>query len=279
MRVDAHQHFWRYDPGEYPWITDELAAIRRDYMPEDLLPLLRSMGFDGCVAVQARQSVEETRWLLELADEHPFILGVVGWVDLTASGVREQLELWARHPKLKGIRHLLQDEPDDAYMLRPDFRRGLAALGEFGLTYDLLLFPRHLPYAVRLVEEFDEQPFVVDHLAKPPIKAKEISPWREDIQRLARFENVYCKLSGMVTEADWRRWRPEDFVPYLDVVLEAFGPKRLMIGSDWPVCTLAGEYEPVMSIVIDYIARLSKDEQEAILGQNAVRFYKLDVPG
>jgi len=276
VRIDAHQHFWRYRPEEYPWITDKLAAIRRDYMPSDLRPLLEAAGFQGCVAVQARPTLEETRWLLRLAEEHSFIQGVVGWVDLTADDVRGQLEPFARHPRLKGIRHLLQDEPDDAYMLRPDFRRGLRILGEFGLTYDLLVFPRHLPYAVRLVQELDEQPFVVDHLAKPPIKAKEISPWREEIRRLAHFDNVYCKLSGMVTEADWSAWRPEDFTPYLDVVLEAFGPKRLMIGSDWPVCTLAGEYEPVMAIVIDYISRLSQDEQEAILGENAVRFYKLD---
>lgn len=275
MRIDAHQHFWRYDPTEYPWITDQLAAIRRDYMPEDLQPLLEANGFDGCVAVQARQTLEETRWLLQLADEHPFIKGVVGWVDLSAADVREQLAPFAGHPKLKGIRHLLQDEPDDAYMLRPEFRRGLAVLGELGLTYDLLLFPRHLPYAVQLVQEFDEQPFVVDHLAKPYIKAGAISPWREEIQRLARYENVYCKLSGMVTEADWHHWRPGDFTPYLDVALEAFGPRRLMIGSDWPVCTLAGEYEPVMAIVVDYIERLSATEREAILGGTATAFYRL----
>lgn len=275
MRIDAHQHFWRYDPTEYPWITDQLAAIRRDYMPEDLQPLLEANGFDGCVAVQARQTLEETRWLLQLADEHPFIKGVVGWVDLSAADVREQLAPFAGHPKLKGIRHLLQDEPDDAYMLRPEFRRGLAVLGELGLTYDLLLFPRHLPYAVQLVQEFDEQPFVVDHLAKPYIKAGAISPWREEIQRLARYENVYCKLSGMVTEADWHHWRPGDFTPYLDVALEAFGPRRLMIGSDWPVCTLAGEYEPVMAIVVDYIERLSATERQAILGGTATAFYKL----
>jgi len=276
VRIDSHQHFWIYEPKEYPWITDELAAIRKDYLPEDLRPLLESLGFDGCVAVQARPSTRETQWLLELADEHSFIKGVVGWVDLTAPDVREQLEEFARHPKLKGIRHLLQDEPDDAYMLRPDFKRGIGVLGEMGLVYDLLLFPRHLPYAVELVSQFPEQQFVLDHLAKPPIKEGRLSPWREEIRRLAALPNVVCKLSGMVTEADWHGWRKEDFTPYLDVVLEAFGPRRLMIGSDWPVCTLAGEYRPVMEIVIDYISQLSEDEQADILGRNAVRVYRLE---
>lgn len=276
MRIDAHQHFWVYHAAEYPWMTDELAAIRRDYLPEDLRPLLESLGFDGCIAVQARPAIRETLWLLQLADEHPFIKGVVGWVDLTAADVKAELEAFARHPKLKGIRHLLQDEPDDAYMLRPDFRRGIAALGELGLVYDLLLFPRHLPYAVKLVGEFEHQPFVLDHLAKPPIKEGTLSPWREEIRRLAAFPNVSCKLSGMVTEADWHAWRREDFTPYLDVVLEAFGPQRLMIGSDWPVCTLAGEYRPVMEIVLDYISRLSPKEQADIIGRNAVRIYHLE---
>ena len=276
MRIDAHQHFWEYDPAEYPWITDRLATIRRDYHPADLSPLLESIGFDGCVAVQARASLEETRWLLELADRHDFIKGVVGWVDLTAPDVKEQLELFGGHPKLKGIRHLLQDEPDDAYMLRPEFRRGIAVLGEMGLAYDLLLFPRHLPYAVQLVQEFDSQLFVLGHLAKPHIKEGLISPWREEIRRLAASENVSCKLSGMVTEADWQAWRPGDFTPYLDIVVEAFGPRRLLIGSDWPVCTLAGEYGPVMEIVIDYIEQLNAEEQEAILGGNACRIYRLD---
>lgn len=276
MRIDSHQHFWIYDPAEYPWITEQLAPIRRDYLPADLAPLLEELGFDGCVAVQARPTLQETRWLLDLADQNAFVKGVVGWVDLTAADVDEQLDLFGGHPKLKGIRHLLQDEPDDAYMLRPDFRRGLSALGRRGLVYDLLLFPRHLPHAIQLVQAFPDQPFVLDHLAKPRIKEGLLSPWQDDIRRLARFDNVVCKLSGMVTEADWDDWKPADFHPYLDVVLEAFGPERLMIGSDWPVCTLAGEYRPVMKIVLDYIGRLSASEQEAILGGTARRVYRLD---
>lgn len=276
MRIDSHQHFWVFDPAEYPWITDQLGKIRRDYLPADLAPLLRETGFDGCVAVQARTTLEETRWLLQLADENEFIKGVVGWVDLTAADVDEQLGRFDGQFKLKGIRHVLQDEPDDAYMLRPDFRRGIRTLKDRGLVYDLLLFPRHLPYAIELVQEFDDQPFVLDHLAKPHIKEGLLSPWQEEIRRLAAFENVSCKLSGMVTEADWYNWRPADFTPYLDVVLEAFGPKRLLIGSDWPVCTLAGEYRPVMKIVLDYISQLTSAEQEAILGGNAQRIYRLD---
>lgn len=273
MRIDAHQHFWVYKPEEYPWIGEGMDVLRRDYLPADLEPLLKSVGFDGSMVVQARQSLEETEWLLELADRHPAILGVVGWVDLCSPRVREELERFAGHPKMKGVRHLVQDEPDDAFMLREDFQRGLGLLEAFGLTYDLLLFPRHLPVAVKLVEAFPDQPFVLDHLAKPNIRDGEIEPWREELRRLASYENVYCKLSGMVTEAAWGRWTPEDFHPYLDVALEAFGSERLMIGSDWPVCTLSGAYQPVMEIVLEYVRTLSETEQDQILGANCAAFY------
>ncbi|MGC2402008.1 MAG: amidohydrolase family protein [Acidobacteriaceae bacterium] len=275
MRLDSHQHFWHYDPQELAWITEGMEALKGDFLPKDLEPLLAAIHFDGCIAVQARQNLEETRWLLELAGQHSFIKGVVGWVDLRSENLREQLETFTAHPKLAGVRHVLHDEPDDRFMLLPEFRRGIAQLKEFGLAYDLLLFPKHLPFAVQLVEEFPEQRFVLDHIAKPRIAEGLISPWQGDLQRLAKFPNVYCKLSGMVTEAKWKQWRPDDFHRYLDVVFEAFGAQRLMIGSDWPVCTLSREYQPVMQIVTDYLKKLSAELQAAVLGENCLRFYRV----
>jgi L-fuconolactonase len=230
-------------------------VLRRDYLPEELQPLLQVIGFDGTIAVQARQRLEETEWLLKLAEEHDFIKGVVGWVDLRSPELHGQLERYAKHPQLAGVRHVLHDEPNDHFMRLPEFRRGIAQLREFGLTYDLLLFPKHLPVAVELVAEFPAQPFVLDHIAKPAIREGQVSPWREDLMRLAQFPNVLCKLSGMVTEAKWNQWRPEDFHRYLEVVFEAFGPDRLMIGSDWPVCTLSGSYTGTMvSVIARFVA-------------------------
>jgi L-fuconolactonase len=277
MRIDSHQHFWNYRPSEHTWMTDQMAVLKQDFLPRDLEPLLESIQFDGCVAVQARQNLEETRWLLELAEEYPFIQGVVGWVDLRSEQLRAQLEGFAGHSRLVGVRHVVHDEPDDLFILRPEFRRGIAQLREFGLAYDLLLFPKHLPIAVQLVEEFPQQAFVLDHIAKPAIGEGTISPWREDLRRLAKFPNVFCKLSGMVTEAKWKRWQPGDFDRYLDVVFEAFGPSRLMIGSDWPVCALSGDYRAAMNIVIDYVQRLPAETRAAILGETCAEFYKIGV--
>ncbi len=276
MRLDSHQHFWTYRPDHQVWMTDEMQVLRRDYLPGELQPLLQSIQFDGTIAVQARQMVGETAWLLELADVHDFIKGVVGWVDLQSPELRSQLETYSGHPKLVGVRHVVHDEPDDKFMLRPEFRRGIAQLREFGLTYDLLLFPKHLPVAVTLVAEFPDQPFVLDHIAKPVIREGQMSPWREDLQRLAQFPNVWCKLSGLVTEATWQQWQPEDFHRYLDIVVAAFGPGRLMIGSDWPVCTLSGTYGDTMKIVTDYIRKLPTEIREGILGGNCARFYGLN---
>ena len=273
MRIDAHQHFWIYNPREYGWMGSGMEILKRDFLPPDLAPLLESAGIDGTVAVQARQCIEESRWLLELADQSPFIKAVVGWVDLCSPKVDEQLTAFARHSQFRGVRHVLHDEPDDRFMLREDFVRGLGCLAKHKLTYDLLLFPSHLPVACELVKQFPNQPFVVDHLAKPLIKAHELSPWAVDIRRLASFSNVFCKVSGMVTEADWRHWKPADFTPYLDVIFECFGPRRVMVGSDWPVCTLAGNYSQVMRIPADYLGELSTDEQAAVWGENAQRFY------
>jgi L-fuconolactonase len=276
MRIDSHQHFWHYSPTEHTWMSDSMSAIRRDFLPEDLQPLLASLNFDGCIAVQARQSLEETRWLLDLADRFSFIKGVVGWLDLCSPELPYQLEQFARHPKLLGVRHVVQDEPDDEFVLRPEFRRGIAQLREFDLIYDLLLFPKHLPAAVRLVEEFPDQPFVLDHIAKPSIAQGLISPWREHLQWLAQFPNVSCKLSGMVTEAKWQQWQPEDYRPYLDTVSEAFGSNRLMIGSDWPVCLLSSDYASTMQLVIEYIQQFPEEAQASILGGNCARFYGID---
>ncbi|GAB4566077.1 MAG: amidohydrolase family protein [Anaerolineae bacterium] len=275
MRIDSHQHFWRYNAGEYGWISEEMGALRRDFLPVHLKPLLETAGLEGSVAVQARQSLEETAWLLELADQHPWIQGVVGWVDLRSPEVEAQLERFAAHPKMRGVRHVVQDEPDDRFLLRDDFRRGLRLLSRYGLTYDILIFPRHLTAAIELVQQFPDQPFVLDHIAKPFIKAKVMEPWASQIRHLARYPNVYCKVSGMVTEADWAYWEIDDFRPYLDVVFEAFGAQRIMFGSDWPVCTVAASYCQVADIVHDYTRSLSPDEREAVWGGTAERFYGL----
>jgi L-fuconolactonase len=275
MRLDAHQHFWKYNAADYGWINDDMAAIRRDYLPHDLEPLLANSGFDGSIAVQAQHSVDEMRWLLDLARENEFIKGVVGWVDLCAPSLRDQLEEFSGNKRLVGIRHVVQSEPDDEFMLRPDFRRGIAQLADFGLAYDLLLYPRHLPVAARLVAEFPSQTFVLDHIAKPAIAAGLLEPWRRDITALAAFPNVSCKLSGMVTEARWSQWTAADFEPCLDTVIAVFGVERLMIGSDWPVCTVAGGYASVMNIVKNYIAAHTPAQQEAILGGNCARIYQL----
>ncbi len=261
MHIDAHQHFWRYDQREYGWIDESMAALRRDFLPADLKPELERNEFQGCVAVQARQTLEETRWLLELAERAPFILGVVGWVDLRSPRLRFELERLAGKPKLVGVRHIVQSEPDERFLLQPDFLRGIALLEEFDLAYDILIYPR--------------QRFVLDHLAKPPIKSGNLDSWVRGIRELASFPNLFCKVSGLVTEADWQAWKPEDMRPCLDVAFECFGPNRLMIGSDWPVCTLAAPYSRVIDLVNNYLGKYSAEEREAVLGGNAATFWRL----
>jgi L-fuconolactonase len=274
MRIDSHQHFWRYNPEEYPWIKLEW-PIRRSYLPEDLALELEPYQMDGCVAVQARQTLLESQWLLELADHSPFIKGVVGWVDLCAPDVAEQLGRFAAHPKFVGVRHVLQDEADDNYMLDLHFQRGISQLRQFDLKYDLLIFPRQLPAAIRLVSAFPKQPFVLDHIAKPPIKEGVLAPWREYLQQLATLPNVCCKVSGLITEANWGRWHPSQFKPYLDVVFDAFGPDRVMFGSDWPVALLAGTYQQVFELVRQYVTTLGAGIEAGFFGDNAVNFYQL----
>jgi L-fuconolactonase len=275
LKIDAHQHFWQFDPGRDNWITDEMAVIRRDFLPQDLQPVLQQHGFDGCVAVQADASAAENVFLLEQAQVHDFIKGVVGWLDLRAADVADQLAALQQHPKLKGFREILQGAADPALMLQPAFKRGLGQLRRFGYTYDILIYANQLQYLPSFVGSFPDQPFVVDHLAKPAIKNQDITDWRREIQALAAHENVYCKVSGLVTEADWRHWQPADFRPYLDAVVAAFGPERLLYGSDWPVCLVAASYTQTLTLVLDYFASFSPAEQNLIFGGNAVKFYNL----
>ena len=279
MHIDSHQHFWRYSEAEYPWIGAGMERIARDFLPADLAAVAKPQCVGGSVAVQARQSLVESRWLLELADADPFVRGVVGWVDLRDPDVVRQLEPLAAHPRFVGVRHVVQDEPDNRFLIGEAFVRGLKQLRRFDLTYDLLLYPEQLPAAVELVGMLPEQPFVLDHLAKPRIAQgaawSGFAGWRRDIEALAAHDNVMCKVSGMVTEAAWRGWKPADFVPSLDVVLTAFGPERLMFGSDWPVCLVAAEYADVVGIVRDYFGRATVDEQAGIFGDTVTRFYGL----
>ncbi len=272
MRIDAHQHFWKYHAGEYGWIPPG-SPLQRDWLPEHLAPLLATAGLEGCIAVQARQTLEESRWLLHLAERSPIIKGVVGWVDLRNAGVASQLEELARYTRFVGVRHVAQDEPDDRFLVGAEFTRGISQLAEFGLTYDLLVFPRQLPAAIELVRRFPEQPFVLDHSAKPSIKTGTLSPWREQMVELARSPNVFCKVSGLVTEADHRHWQSGDFTPFLEIIFEAFGLDRIMYGSDWPVCLLAASYERQLEIVRHHVSAVSEIEQTKIFGGNAARFY------
>jgi L-fuconolactonase len=277
MKIDAHQHFWRYSAAEYPWIPVG-SPLERDWLPADLARLQRPLGFDGSIAVQARQSLAESDWLLGLADADPRVLGVVGWVDLRSPDVDRDLERLARHPKFVGVRHVVQDEPDDQFLLRPDFLRGIERLKAYDLTYDVLIYPRQLPAAIRFVERFPELPMVLDHIAKPFIKAGTIEPWRSQILELARFPNLLCKVSGMVNEADHQSWKASDFQPFLETVVAAFGPERLMFGTDWPVCRLAATYESVEGLVRDFVRGWSPEQSEAFWGGNCARFYGVSAP-
>lgn len=273
MRIDAHQHFWHYDEG-MEWITEEMSAIRKDFLPGDLSPLLEQEAMEGCIAIQADQSAGETDFLLQCAEKNNFVKGVVGWIDLQAADIKEQLSAYRANTKLKGFRHVLQSEAPE-FMLYPGFVNGIAALHDFAFTYDLLIFPQHLPAALELVKKFPQQAFVVDHIAKPNIREGLAVEWKKGIKAIAEHENVYCKISGMVTEADWQKWKQDDFIPYLDVVTEAFGTNRLMYGSDWPVCLVAASYAEIAAIVKKYFCSFSADEQAAVFGGNVSRFYHL----
>lgn len=275
VRIDAHQHFWQFDPVRDSWITDDMAVIQRDFLPQHLQPVLQANGFDGCVLVQADQSEVQNDFMLQQAAAAPFIKGVVGWVDLQHASVEDRLAYYKQFSLIKGFRHVLQGEADRQLMLKPAFMNGISKLASFGFTYDILIFPDQLPYVPALVQVFPNQAFVIDHIAKPGIKAGEIVQWEKDMRQVAQYPNVYCKVSGMVTEADWQRWKADDFKPYLDALTAAFGIDRLLYGSDWPVCLVAGSYEKMLSIVADYYASFSASEQALFFGQNAARFYQL----
>jgi L-fuconolactonase len=272
--IDSHQHFWHYNAVKHDWIDDEMAIIRKDFLPEDLQPILKENNIEGCVAVQADQTEEETNFLIALAQTNNFIKGVVGWVDLRAENVQSRLAHYHQYPIVKGFRHILQGEEPE-FMLSKEFKNGIAALQEFNFNYDLLLFPKHLKAAKTLVEEFPNQRFVIDHISKPLIKSGEIEEWKKDIATIAKNQNVSCKISGMVTEADYHNWKKEDFAPYLDVIIENFGINRILFGSDWPVCLVAASYKKMQEIVGDYFSTYSEKEQELFFRTNTVNFYQL----
>lgn len=273
MTIDSHQHFWTFDPIRDSWITDDMSVIQRNFYPEDLQPTLQQNGIDACVAVQADQSLGETRFLLDLAAKNDFVKAVVGWIDLQDDAIDEQLSEWKSEKKLVGFRHVLQAELDTEYMLRPSFLRGISKLKNHEFTYDILIFPKHLATAQKFVAQFPDQPFVIDHIAKPYIKAGLIDEWKRDIKSLAKFENLQCKVSGIITEADWKSWTYEQIKPFLDVVFEAFRTNRIMFGSDWPVCLVAGDYSQVKGIIETYIKGFSVSEKCKVFGENAAKFY------
>jgi len=274
MQIDAHQHFWKFNPIRDTWIDDSMQIIRRDFLPQDLKPILNTNNIDGCVVVQADQSEAETDFLLDCAVKNSFIKGVVGWVDLRSKNVEERLEHYSKNSLFKGVRHIVQAEAND-FMLGKDFQNGISKLEKFNLTYDILVFPSQLNAAIALVNKFPNQKFVVDHLAKPYIKAGEIDTWKTRMNELAKAPNVFCKMSGMVTEADLKQWKITDFTPYLDVVFSVFGTDRILYGSDWPVCLIAAVYKEQLSIVRNYFKDFSKEEQSKVFGINAVEFYNL----
>jgi len=274
MKIDAHHHFWKYDPPQYAWIDESMTVIRRDFLPEELRHEIAKVGIQGVVSVQARQTLEETDWLLDLADEHDFVHGVVGWVPLAGGDVREHLDRLSARPKLKSVRHIIQDEPDE-FILRNDFNAGVGLLAAYHLAYDILIYERQLPQAVEFVDRHPNQVFVLDHLAKPRAKEDAVEPWRANIRRIAERENVFCKLSGLVTEADWKGWTEGQLSVYLGTVIDAFGPRRVMFGSDWPVCLLAASYERWHAVVSAFCAKLSADEQDRIFGGTAIEAYRL----
>ena len=275
MKIDSHHHFWKYSEEEYPWIGDSMAALRRDFLPAHLKAEIAALGIDGVVSVQARQTVGETEWLLSLADGNDFIKGVVGWVPLAEPGVRDAVAKFAANRKLRAVRHVVQDEPDDRFILGADFNRGVSVLKDFGLVYDILIFERQLVPSIEFVDRHPQQVFVLDHIAKPRIGDNAIEPWRANIRELARRPNVFCKVSGMVTEADWKTWSEKQLRPYFDVVIEAFGPRRLMFGTDWPVCLAASGYARWVDVVRKFASGISAEEQEWLFGKTAVLAYGL----
>jgi L-fuconolactonase len=274
-KIDSHQHFWKYHPVKDAWITDDMKVIQRNFLPYDLKPILAENGINGCVAIQADQSEEETFFILELAENNDFIKGVVGWIDFRANDLASRLDYFSKFKKLKGFRHIVQAETEDDFLLRADFCNGIAQLQQYNFTYDLLILPKHLPYALEFVERFPNQKMVIDHLAKPDFKQTDCAEWEKGIRAIAKCENVHCKVSGLVTEADWKHWKTTDFTYCLDVATEVFGMNRLLFGSDWPVSLLAAYYGQTLEIVQEYYSKFSIQEQEKFWGGNAITFYNL----
>ena len=277
LKIDAHQHFWLYSPARDQWINNDMAILQGDFMPEHLQPILEHYDFQGTVVVQSDQSLAENLFQLENAEKHPFIKAVVGWVDMQAPDLEAQLQAYQQYPKLKGFRSMLQSDPDRSLMLRPDFQAGIAKLQTYGYTFDVLVLPDQLKYAEALVAAFPEQRFVLNHLGKPNIRLRQFEDWVADIKALAAHKNVYCKVSGMVTEADLTRWKFEDFKPYIDTIFECFGMERVMYGSDWPVCRLAATFGEVMEILENYTANFTNAERALFWAKNAIRFYNINM--
>ena len=275
MIIDSHQHFWNYEPEKHSWIDDEMSVIRRDFLSDDLQKVFDENGVDACVAVQADQTTEETDFLISLAENNNFIKGVVGWVDLRSESIEEDLLKYKKYDVVKGFRHVVQEEQDHNFMLRPEFLNGIELLGKYNLCYDILIFPHQLVAALELVNKFPNQKFVIDHIAKPYIKDGFFEGWAVMMREIAKNQKVYCKISGMITEADYKTWTPEQVHPYMKLVLESFGAGRVMYGSDWPVCLVAGNYSIVKALVTDFISDLSQEQQNAIMGGNAAKFYNL----
>ena len=275
MVIDSHQHFWYYEPEKHAWIDDSMSVIRRDFTPSNLKTTYQENGIDGCVAVQADQTLAETEFLLSLSAKNDFIKGVVGWVDLQDEQVVGVLDEYALHGKIKGFRHIVQGEADHNFLLRPNFMRGISALEKHQFTYDILVFPHQLGATLEFIKKFPNQKFVIDHIAKPYIKDGFFDGWATMMKEIGKHENVSCKLSGMITEADFKTWTPSQIEPYMQLVLNAFGSERILFGSDWPVCLVAGNYKQVKDLTTDFIAGLSTSEQADIMGRNAIKFYNL----
>lgn len=275
-RIDSHQHFWQYDPVAYDWINGDMQILQRDFLPSHVQPKVKAARMDGCVAVQARQSLEENDFLLALANQYEEVVGVVGWLDLRSDQLEHTLEKYGSQEYFKGVRHIVQGEPDPEFIIRPDFVRGVRQLAGSGLAYDILVFEQQFPAVLRFLDMCPDQPFVLDHLGKPNMEKGPSKEWVAGIREMAQHPQLYCKVSGMVTEADWATWQPDDFTPYLDVVFDAFGSDRIMFGSDWPVCLLAADsYGEVVSIIDQYTTVFDESQKKAVYGGNAERFYKL----
>lgn len=275
MVIDSHQHFWNYKPSKHNWIDDSMSLIRKDFMPPDLKKVYDKNKIDGCITIQVDQTLEETNFLLDLSKKNTFIKGIVGWVDLRASNIDNTLKHYSNYKKIKGFRHIVQDEEDHNFLLRPEFLRGISYLEKYDYVYDILIFPHQLETTLEFVKKFPNHKFIIDHIAKPYIKDGLYDKWARLMSEISKCENVFCKMSGMITEADYNLWTPEQITPYMDLILTSFGSKRILFGSDWPVCLVAGSYKKVKELVTNFISKLSENEKTNIMGKNAINLYNI----